>query len=158
MLFTTKCRAIRLTDRCDTVSFIAHHNVKDWRKEMARKTLLIGFVLLLSAVAFAREGKSVKLTGYIIDNACAAGRATGDNAADKVKNHTVKCAMMPPCAKSGYAVFADGKLFKLDEEGNKKAADILKNTKADKGVQVSVEGTVDGDVLKVKSISEIASS
>jgi hypothetical protein len=122
---------------------------------MIKKAFVIGTVLLMAVVALAREGKEVKLTGYVIDNACSA-RAASENGAEKVKNHTVKCAMMPPCAKSGYAVFADGKLYKLDEEGNKKAADILKNTKAEKGVQVSVEGTVDGDMLKVKSISEVA--
>ena len=122
---------------------------------MIKKAFVIGTVLLMAVVAFAREGKDVKLTGYVIDNACSA-RAASENGAEKVKNHTVKCAMMPSCAKSGYAVFADGKLYKLDEEGNKKAADILKNTKAEKGVQVSVEGTVDGETLKVKSISEVA--
>ena len=122
---------------------------------MIKKAFVIGTVLLMAVVALAREGKEVKLTGYVIDNACSA-RAASENGAEKVKNHTVKCAMMPPCAKSGYAVFADGKLYKLDEEGNKKAADILKNTKAEKGVQVSVEGTLDGDKLKVKSISEVA--
>ena len=121
---------------------------------MARKFLGLALVFLLTGVALAAmEGKSVKLTGYVIDNACSA-RATGDNAAEKVKNHTVKCAMMPPCAKSGYAIYAD-KLYKLDEEGNKKVAEILKNTKDDKGVQVSVEGTVEGDTLKVSKISEV---
>jgi hypothetical protein len=125
---------------------------------MTRKTLVLGLVLLLAGVALAREGKSVKLTGYIIDNACAAGRATGDNAADKVKNHTVKCAMMPNCAKSGYALFAENKLYKLDEEGSKKAADILKNTKVERGLQVEVEGTVEGDTLKIASIKEVVSN
>lgn len=124
---------------------------------MTRKTLLVGMVLLLAGIALAKENKSVKLTGYIIDNACSV-RASSENGADKVKNHTVKCAMMPSCAKSGYAVFADNKLYKLDEAGNKKAAEILKNTKAEKGVQVSVEGEVDGDTLKVTSISEVVSS
>ena len=123
---------------------------------MARKTFVLGLVLLLAGIALAREGKSVKLTGYLIDNACSA-RAATDNGAEKVKNHTVKCALMPSCAKSGYAVFADGKLYKLDEEGNKKAGDILKNTKADKALQVAVEGTVDGDMLTVSKISEVTS-
>ena len=123
---------------------------------MTKKTFVIGVVLLLAVVAFAREGKAVKLTGYIIDNACSA-RAAGENGAEKVKNHTVKCAMMPSCAKSGYAVYADGKLYKLDEEGNKKAADILKNTKSEKSVQVSVEGEADGDTLKVTKIVEVGS-
>jgi len=124
---------------------------------MTRKTLLVGMILLLAGIALGREGKSVKLTGYIIDNACSA-RASSENGAEKVKNHTVKCAMMPNCAKSGYAVFADNKLYKLDEAGNMKAAEILKNTKAEKGVQVSVEGTLDGDTLKVTSLSEVVSS
>ena len=123
---------------------------------MTKKTFVIGIVLLLAVVALAREGKDVKLTGYVIDNRCAASKANGENAAENVKVHTVTCMMMPPCAKSGYAVFAGGKLYKLDEEGSKKAGDILKNTKAEKGVQVSVEGTLDGDMLKVKSISEVA--
>ena len=124
---------------------------------MTRKTLLLGMILLLAGIALAREGKSVKLTGYIIDNACSA-RASSENGAEKVKSHTVKCAMMPNCAKSGYAVFADNKLYKLDEAGNNKAAEILKNTKAEKGVRVSVEGTLDGDTLKVTSLSEVVSS
>jgi len=123
---------------------------------MIKKAFVIGTVLLMAVVALAREGKDVKLTGYVIDNACSA-RAAGENGAEKVKSHTVKCAMMPPCAKSGYAVYADGKLYKLDEEGNKKAADILKNTKAEKGVQVSVEGNLDGDTLKVTKIVEVGS-
>jgi hypothetical protein len=123
---------------------------------MTRRLLGVGLILLLAGVAVAREGKSTKLTGYIIDNACSA-RAAGDNGAEKVKGHTVKCALMPGCEKSGYAVYADGKLYKLDEEGNKKAAALLKATKAEKGVQVSVEGELDGDTIKVSKISEAGS-
>jgi len=125
---------------------------------MTRKILFAGLVLLLASVAVAaRDSKSVKLTGYIIDNACAAGRATGDNALEKVKNHTIKCAQMPKCAESGYALYADGKLYKLDAEGNKKAAELLKNTKVEKGMQVAIEGTVEGDTLTVTTISEVTS-
>ncbi|MEK6287477.1 MAG: hypothetical protein AABO57_17175 [Acidobacteriota bacterium] len=125
---------------------------------MARKISVLGLVLLLAGVALAaREGKSVKLTGYIIDNMCS-GRAATENGADKVKNHTVKCAQMPNCAKSGYALFSDNKLYKLDEGGNTKTAEILKNTKLEKGLQVEIEGTLDGETLTVKSIKEVATS
>ena len=124
---------------------------------MIRKISVLGLVLLLAGVAVAaREGKSVKLTGYIIDNACS-GRANGENGAEKVKNHTVKCAQMPKCAESGYALFVDNKLYKLDAEGNKKAADVFKSTKLEKGLQVEIEGTLDGETLKVKSIKEVSS-
>lgn len=125
---------------------------------MTRKILFTALVLMLAGIAVAaKDSKGVKLTGYIIDNACAAGRATGDNAAEKVKSHTVKCALMPKCAESGYALYADGKLYKLDAEGNKKASELLKNTKVEKGLQVAVEGTVDGDTLTVTSMSEVTS-
>jgi hypothetical protein len=124
---------------------------------MVRKILGVGMVLLLAGVAFAgREGKSVKLTGYLIDNACS-GRANTEGGAEKVKAHTVKCAMMPACEKSGYALYTDGKLYKLDDAGNKKAVEIYKSTKAERGVQVSVEGELDGESLKVKSMSEVGS-
>jgi hypothetical protein len=119
-----------------------------------RKTFVIGIILSMTSVALAVTGKDVKLTGYIIDNACSA-RATGDGAADKVKGHTVKCALMPPCEKSGYAIYADGKLYKLDDAGNKQVAEILKNTKVDKGLSVNVEGTLDGETLHAKKIAEI---
>src|SRR5262249_8517568 len=117
-----------------------------------RRLIAVGIVLTIASIAMAREDK-VKLTGYVIDNACSA-RATGEGGADKVKAHTVKCAQMPPCVKSGYAIYADGKLYKLDEEGNKKVADILKNTKVEKGLSVSVEGTVDRDTLHATKIPE----
>jgi|SRR6185369_1689877 len=124
---------------------------------MVRKILGVGMVLLLAGVAFAgRDAKPVKLTGYLIDNACS-GRANTEGGAEKVKNHTVKCAMMPTCEKSGYALYTDGKLYKLDDAGNKKAVEIYKSTKAERGVQVSVEGELDGESLKVKSMSEVGS-
>jgi hypothetical protein len=124
---------------------------------MIRKISILGLVFLLAGVALAsREGKSVKLTGYIIDNACS-GRATTENGAEKVKNHTIKCAQMPKCAESGYALFVDNKLYKLDAEGNKQAAEVLKSTKVEKGLQVEIEGSLDGETLKVKSIKEVSS-
>lgn len=120
-----------------------------------KRVLGLGLVLMLSVVALAADKKDVKLTGYVIDNACSA-RATGDAALDKVKAHSTKCALMPNCAKSGYAIFADGKLYKFDEDGNKKVGELLKNTKTEKGFGVSVEGTVEGDILHVTKIAESA--
>jgi hypothetical protein len=109
-------------------------------------------ILVLAGLAVAAaEGKDVKLTGYIIDNACGAKNA---NDPDKIKSHTKGCALMPPCVKSGYAVYSDGKLYKLDKSGNSKAEALLKASKRDAGIQVTVEGTLDGDVINVKTLSE----
>lgn len=117
------------------------------------RTLVLGLVLAMSAVALAADKKDVKLNGYVIDNACSA-RATGEGAMEKVKAHSTKCAQMPKCAESGYAIFADGKLYKFDAEGNKKVAELLKATKSEKGLGVSVEGTADGDTIHVAKIAE----
>jgi hypothetical protein len=120
-----------------------------------RRLLGLGLVLVMSVVALAADKKDVKLSGYVIDNACSA-RATGDTALDKVKAHSTKCAQMPNCAASGYAIYSDGKLYKFDEDGNKKVAELLKNTKSEKGLGVSVEGTVENDTLHVTKITESA--
>ncbi|HXG93139.1 MAG TPA: hypothetical protein VNN73_12365 [Blastocatellia bacterium] len=120
-----------------------------------RKTSVIAAMLLLSSVALAVSAKdSVKLDGYVVDNACATAHAKDANVADTVKNHPTSCALMPNCAKSGYAVLADGKLYKLDEAGNKQVAALLKKTKSKNGLHVAVEGTVEGDTLHATKISE----
>lgn len=121
-------------------------------RNVMRKSFMLAIVLLLAGFAMAAGGgKDVKLTGYLIDNACAAKNA-GD--ADKIKGHSKGCALMPPCVKSGYSVYSDGKLYKLDKSGNTKAEALLNSSKNDKGIQVTVEGDLDKDTIKVKSISE----
>ncbi|HWP42847.1 MAG TPA: hypothetical protein VNO14_06410 [Blastocatellia bacterium] len=125
---------------------------------MTRRSLVICLVLALAGTVYAAVSENVKLTGYVVDNACAA-RSAGDNVVEKVKAHTVKCAAMPNCAKSGYSIVtADGKVYKLDDTGNAKVAEILKNTKVEKGLSVNVEGMVEGDTIKVASISEAAAT
>jgi hypothetical protein len=124
---------------------------------MIRRSFVIGLVLSLAGVTFAsNRSKEVKLTGYVVDNACAAGHA-GDPAAslEKVKKHPHACATMPNCAKSGYSILADGKFYKFDEEGNKKVLRLYKTSKSKVGLAVKVEGTLEGDTLHVKSISEV---
>ena len=125
---------------------------------MTRRSLMIGLVLVFAGVVYAAAGENIKVTGYVVDNLCSA-RATGDNAVEEVKAHSVKCSLMPNCAKSGYSVItAEGKLYKLDDVGNGKMAEVLKNTKTEKGLSVNVEGTVEGDTIKVTGITEAASS
>jgi hypothetical protein len=74
---------------------------------------------------------------------------------EKAKGHTVKCALMPPCEGSGFAVMTeDKKLYKLDANGNAKAGEILRKTKLERGVAVNIEGEAEGETLKVAKISE----
>lgn len=122
---------------------------------MIRKVFPLIVGLALMAGALIAQDKSVTLTGYLIDNSCAASHATDKTFATWVKTHGTSCAMMEACEKSGYAVFADDKLYKFDESGNTSAEELLKNTKSKKGLHVKVEGTVDGDTVKVTKLTEV---
>ncbi len=123
---------------------------------MIRKVFALTIVALMAGVLFAQEPKTVTITGNLIDNACAESAKDLDT---KAKNHSTSCAMMDGCEKSGYAVYAsDKKLYKLDDKGNDSAADLLKNTKTKKGVKVSVEGTLDGNTIKVTKLTEVTES
>ena len=119
---------------------------------MIRKVFALTTVVLMAGVLFAQD-KTVTITGNLMDNACA---ESAKDIATRAKNHSTSCALMDGCEKSGYAVYAaDNKLYKLDDKGNDLAAGVLKNTKTAKGVKVSVEGTLDGDTIKVTKLSEV---
>ena len=120
---------------------------------MIRKISLLCFALALAAVfAYAQgEKKTVKVTGYVVDNMCAEMHGTEDEA----KNHPNACALMPSCEKSGYAVVSGDKSYKLDDNGNKLAEQVLKNTQTKKGLKVEVEGTIEGDTLHAEKLTEV---
>ena len=122
---------------------------------MIRKALPLVVVLALMAGALIAQDKSVTLTGYLIDNACAASATADKPLGTLVKTHPTSCAKMEACEKSGYAVFADNKLYKFDDNGNNSAEELLKNTKSTKGLHIKVEGTVDGDTIKVTKLTEV---
>ena len=122
---------------------------------MKRFVLALAALFALTAVFYAQESKAVKIEGYIMDNACASAHSKDANFGDKIKKHTTSCALMPNCAESGYVVYtADKKLYKLDKTGSESAEALLKDTKTTAGVAVIVEGTLDGDTIKVTKISE----
>ena len=85
---------------------------------------------------------------------CAAAHASDADSADRIMHHPKSCALMPDCVKSGYALLSEGHLYKLDADGNKKVAELLKKTSQEKGLSVKVEGILEGETLHVKSISD----
>jgi hypothetical protein len=122
---------------------------------MMRKVFPLIVVLAVMAGALMAQDKTVTLTGYMIDNSCAANHANDKTFATWVKTHGTSCATMDSCEKSGYAVFADDKLYKFDDAGNTSAEALLKATKSKKGLHVKAEGTLDGDTLKVTKLTEV---
>jgi type 1 fimbria pilin len=122
---------------------------------MTRKLFALGLILMVAFVLYAQGDKSIKITGNLIDNACSAAHVKDAGFAERANKHKTSCALMPSCEGSGYAVYSEGKLYKLDEAGNKSAADLLKDTETKMGVMVAVEGTVDGDTVHVTKITEV---
>lgn len=118
---------------------------------MIRKSLIIAAVLsLVAGLAYAQEAAKTKVTGYVIDNMCAAGGHGSESAED----HGTACALMPGCRKSGYTIVSGEKSYKLDERGNMLASELLNSTKTKKGLKVDAEGTLEGDTLQVARLAE----
>jgi hypothetical protein len=122
---------------------------------MIRKLSLTAALVVLcaaAALAFAQgQKRQAKINGFLIDVMCASAHGTDIEA----KAHETSCALMPACEKSGFAVISKDTVYRFDEHGNKLAAELLKETKTKKGVPVSVEGTLSGDVLSVDTLTEV---
>jgi len=123
------------------------------KTDMNRKLLAISLLIALAAVLYAQSSQAIKVSGYLIDNACA------DSAKElgaKAKTHATSCALMDSCETSGYSLVTDdNKRYKLNDKGDGMAAELLKSTKTEKGVKVAVEGNYNGSVLDVTKISEV---
>jgi hypothetical protein len=67
-------------------------------------------------------------------------------------SHTRECALA--CAKSGYGIVTEDKRFlKFDANGNEKIVEALKASSKQDHLRVNVSGDLQGDTLKVTSIS-----
>jgi hypothetical protein len=118
-----------------------------------QKFTIVGFaVCLIAALAFAggvyAGGKEVTLKGTIIDNHCAA--AHKEDLATFITTHTKECVLMPDCAASGFAIYADGKLHKFDKASNARIEEFMK--KADSTLQVEVVAKHTKDGLSLVSV------
>ena len=98
-------------------------------------------VLALAASAGVAAAETWKNAAFM-DAECA------DKFKDTPDKHTVKCAVA--CEDDGYGILtADGKFLKFDAAGNEKAVAALKETKKTDHLRATVEGTLDGDQIKV---------
>ena len=110
---------------------------------MKRKiaSLIMG-AALFTGLAAAEDFKSVP----VVDVACSSTVKANPDA------HTRECALK--CAKNGYGIFtSDGRFLKFDEQGNQKVADLLKASSQKDHLRVNVDGEVQGDTIKVQSVS-----
>ena len=121
---------------------------------MNRKILAIGLLTALAAIVYGQSSKSVTITGYLIDNACA---ESAKDLGPRAKGHSRSCALMDNCEKSGYSIVTDDNTrYKLTEKSDGMAAELLKNSKTEKGVKVTAEGNYNGSELDVTKLTEVA--
>lgn len=121
---------------------------------MIRKVSLVAVAVALAAVfALAQDGgqKPLKVTGYVLDNMCAGMHGSEEDA----QKHPNGCALMESCEKSGFALISKDKTYKLDEQGNRLAAEALRGAKTKKGLKVEVEGTLEGDTLHATRLAPV---
>lgn len=110
---------------------------------MLRAFTLTAVLAFASVMAFAET-----FTGTLVDASCAA------------QQKTATCA--PTASTASFGILVSGKLMKLDAAGNQKAAAALKdsNSSADRAkdpnsptpVTAKVDGTLQGDEIKVDAI------
>jgi hypothetical protein len=123
---------------------------------MIRKSMysFAALIALLSLAALISAQDKATLTGYVIDKACEGNAAKKPDVMAAVAGHSKKCALMDNCVASGYGVYSDGKYYEFDAKGNELAKALIEKSSKEKGIKVSVEGTVDGSKVMVSKISE----
>jgi hypothetical protein len=97
---------------------------------------------------FAGLGLAETFTGRLIDTSCVEGQRSAS-------------ACAPTASTAAFAIVVSGKMYALDDNGNAKAAAALKdradrmadpNSTAKSAVIAKVDGTLDGNTLKVDTI------
>jgi hypothetical protein len=107
-----------------------------------KKIGLALLVLTLASPLAANVWKGVAL----MDTNCSGEAALLEHP----ENHKKSCAIK--CQKGGYGAVIDGKYVKFDKKGNKLAASVLKQTKKNDHLTVTVDGELKGDEIAVKSL------
>jgi hypothetical protein len=122
--------------------------------EKTRMKALFGLlgIVVLGVTGFA-GGNTQKIEGYLMDVACARENSEKPKPGFAAR-HDKECLQMAECAESGYSIVtADKKVIKFDAKGNETAKKLLAERKKPKDFKASATGTLEGDTLKVESLT-----
>lgn len=101
------------------------------------------FLTIFCLLSFSLLSFGETINGYLMPAKCKN---------DDPKTHTAKCALL--CKSTGFGVVTeDGKHLPFTPAGNDKAIALLEATAKTADLQVSVQGTRQGDLLAVESIT-----
>lgn len=112
------------------------------------RLILLGFVgCVLPAVA-----KSAEIQGYVVDWNCV--KPMVRNGIEKTLKQNRHCSMMKKYDRAAYGLITDDKKFyRLDDPGNAKIKQLLKNTPDKDNLKVVVSGDITGGSVKINNIS-----
>ena len=118
---------------------------------MTKFTHLGAVLCFAGAVSFGAN-----YSGKLMDSACYDKNAQTTKTDHKEKEAlAARCA--PPSATQDFALEVSGKIYKLDSNGNSKAASEFQagslKPDNDGDIHASVSGSLQGDTLKVDSVS-----
>ena len=116
-----------------------------------KKLALVGVASMAmtftTRIARADDAASKPITGVLIDNMCGDKDANKDETA--AAKHKIGCAKK--CADSGFQVVIGDKHYKLDDAGNEKAKEYIKEKGAK--TMVTIDGKMGDDkITDVQSI------
>lgn len=114
------------------------------------RKLSIPILTLLAAGAL----RALTLQGVIADWNCTQDMVRDGRA--KVLRQKRGCSMVKNYNRDGYGLItSDKKYYRLDDNGNKLARELLANTPDKDNLKVVVTGDIDGDTIKVTNMSEL---
>lgn len=109
--------------------------------------LSIGILLMAGCSACAAQ-----LQGVIADWGCT--RDMVEHGREATLKQRPDCSLVKNYSKAEYGLITDDKKFyKLDDAGNKQARSLLGNTRDRDNLRVVVTGDLDGNTIKVASMS-----
>ncbi len=124
---------------------------------MKKALLLLMALCFISSLVFAQEATQPvpasttpgsELSGCIVDHTSV--RLNRDNLDEFIITYTKDDALKPESIDSGYVIFANDRVYPLNEESNAKVVKFLKN--ADGKLRVKVNARQDNDALYLISI------
>ena len=106
------------------------------------------------ALGFAGLAQADQLQGVVVDWNCVKPMVKDGRETTLKNNHN--CSLMKKYGRSAYGLItSDKKFYRLDDPGNVKVKQLLKDTPDKDDLKVVVNGDIQGDTLKVMTISEL---
>jgi hypothetical protein len=92
------------------------------------------------------------LQGVVIDRNCA--QDILKNGRRNVFKRRPDCSLMKNYSRAAYGILTDDhKFFSFDDAGNKQAVRLLENTPDKDNLKIITRGEIDGDTIKVATMS-----